>query len=267
MPKAVQARIARRERAERKRARTAARDPVSRAAGCVPSQFPHELGPPLPRLQARLIGRHAELVFHYRTLPRSRGCRPWGLTVAVFGSPAANATSSVIPSVTQFVVAPPAQGRVVVSLPFLSRAPYRFAAFSVSMFGRRGPKLEQTLKCSPAGCIPGPTFTGPQPRPLLPLVGIDRAQLQASLAFVVHRQRLWPPRRVVCPSLARCEITYVDPLYPSKPFRVGYRVSGEQPRGCWMALSSGPLDPLPYADVRRGQNDLAGCLSWGTLPK
>jgi hypothetical protein len=57
-------------------------------------------------------------------------------------------------------------------------------------------------------------------------------------------------------------ITYVDPAFPASPYRVRYRIAGEQITGCWMGLLQSVLDPLPFRDARRGRLELAACASW-----
>lgn len=105
------------------------------------------------------------------------------------------------------------------------------------------------------------------PEPVLPKRGLDLSALEASLAYAVDGQRLPPivhavPRASGCPSLDVCVVTYVDPAFPDSPYRVRYRIAGQQLPGCWMGLRSGPLDPLPFSDAFTGHLELAACASW-----
>lgn len=262
MPQAVQARYARRERAALKLLRAAAADPVTRAAGCVPAEFANELGPPLPTIRTQVLGRHVEFAYRFRHVPASLGCRPWSLTVVISGPASYGGAGRWVQG---FDVHTTPAGRIVMPLPKQTKAPFTYIVAALTITGRRGALLRGTVNCRGA-CLPSLTFNGPQPRHPLP-VKLARSQLEASLRFVVSREREWPPSRVACASRTRCTITYADPLYPKQPFRIGYTLSGERLPGCWMALSTGPLDPLPYQDVEQGERELAGCLSWGALPR
>ena len=262
MPKAVQARVRRSEREALRLLRAASSAPATLNAGCVPGEFPNEVGPPLPAVRPQVLGRHVEFTYRFAHMPSSLGCRPWALTVVVIGHSHSN-----IPGtgrwVQDFDVHATPRGRVVMPLPRLTQPPYTFVVATETVNGRRGPLLKGNVHCRGA-CLPSLTFQGSQPSRPLP-VDLERSQLEASLRFVVSRERLWPPRRVTCTSNRNCTISYTDPLYPKMPFRIGYTVSGERLSGCWMALSTGPRDPLPYQDVKQGENELAGCLSWGAL--
>jgi hypothetical protein len=266
MPAKVVARLEAQERAALARARDHVHDPRTQAGGCVATRFPGTLGPPLPQITARLLGRHVALVIHYRTRPASAHCRPATLLVAVRSS----ATPSGVPWVREFPVEPPSAGRLELSVPPYSPGPYRLIARSVSMFGDPGPELDVHLACN-GRCVP-PLHTGADydalPKPLLPLIAITRAQLEASFRFAVSRERDPRPAQVACASSSRCVVSYVDASFPHSPYRVAYLVEGEPVAGCWMARldGSGVLDPLPYSDARKGETDLAACRSWGSIP-
>jgi hypothetical protein len=266
MPAKVVARLEAEERAALARARDDVHDARTRAGGCVATQFPGRLGPPLPRITARLLGRHVALVVRYRTRPTSAHCRPATLLVAVRSV----ATPSGVPWVREFRIEPPAAGRLELSVPPYSPGPYRLIARSVSMFGDPGPELRVRLACN-GRCMP-PLHAGADfdalPKPLLPLTAITRVQLESSFRFAVSRERDPRPARVTCPSSYRCVVSYVDASFPHSPYRIAYLVEGERVAGCWMARldGSGALDPLPYSDAPKGQIDLAACRSWGSLP-
>jgi hypothetical protein len=266
MPANVVARLEAQEHAALVRAREHARDPRTRAGGCVATRFPGSPGPPLPKITARLLGRHVALVIRYRTRPTSAHCRPSTLLVAV----RSNATPSGVPWVKEFRVEPPAAGRLELSVPPYSPGPYEVVARSVSMFGDTGPTARIRLACT-GRCVP-PLRAGADydalPKPLLPLTAITRVQLESSFRFAVSRERDPRPARVTCPSSNRCVVSYVDASFPRSPYRVAYLVEGERVAGCWMARldGSGALDSLPYSDARKGQIDLAACRSWGSVP-
>ena len=101
------------------------------------------------------------------------------------------------------------------------------------------------------------------PAPILPLRGVGRASLEASLRYVLAGERSAPlARGARCPTLRLCEATFVDPSFPRSPYRVQYRIAGEQISGCWMGLRGAILDELPYPDASTGRLQLAGCRSW-----
>jgi hypothetical protein len=258
-PKAVQARIRREIEAAMKQLRAATAAPATRSAGCGPGEFANELGPLEPSVQPQVLGRHVQFTYRFAHVPSSLACRPWSLTVVLIG----HSTHGPSQWVQEFDVHQTPQGRVVMPLPRVSHPPYTYIVTTETIQGHRAPLLRGKIDCRGL-CLPGLTFDGPQPSHPLP-VDLERSQVEASLRFVVSRERLWPPRHVGCASRTKCTITYADPLYPKLPFRIGYTVSGERRRGCWMALSTGPRDPLPYRDVKQGESELAGCVSWGTL--
>ena len=74
----------------------------------------------------------------------------------------------------------------------------------------------------------------------------------------------WAPiaRGASCPTLRLCEATFVDPSFPGSPYRVRYRIAGEQVSGCWMGLKGATVGKLPYPDASTGRLQLAGCRSW-----
>ena len=101
------------------------------------------------------------------------------------------------------------------------------------------------------------------PAPILPLRGVDRSALEASFNHVLAGER-WAPlvRSSRCPTLRLCEATFVDASFPRSPYRVRYRIAGEQVAGRWMGLKGAIVDELPYADASTGRLQLAGCSSW-----
>ena len=230
--------------------RAAAAAPATRSAGCGPGEFANELGPPEPSLQPQVLGRHVAFTYRFAHVPSALACRPWSLTVVLIGHSAHRPSQWV----QAFDVHATPRGRVVMPLPRASHPPYTYIVTTETIQDHRAPLLGGKIDCRGL-CLPGLTFKGPQPSHPLP-VDLDRSQLEASLRFVVSRERLWPPRHVACTSRTNCTITYADPLYPKMPFRIGYTVSGERLHGCWMALSTGPRDPLPYQDVKQGESEL-----------
>jgi len=94
------------------------------------------------------------------------------------------------------------------------------------------------------------------------LHGLTRGQLEASLREVIVGEH-WPSASgASCSSLRSCLVTLVTPGFPHQPYRVRYRIAGEQINGCWMGMYAGAVDPLPYSDAGTGPLELAGCRSW-----
>jgi hypothetical protein len=102
----------------------------------------------------------------------------------------------------------------------------------------------------------------PIPRPVLPLRGVDRTGLEATLRYVVADERAAKPTSARCVTLSSCQLTYVDPDFRKSPYRVRYRIAGEQVRGCWMAWREATVDKPPYEDAWKGRLQLAGCIAW-----
>jgi hypothetical protein len=274
LPPAVKERIARVNKDLGDRARAAAQLPATAANGCEPAGLGSPLGAPAPRIDvARIIGHHVEVVFNFVRMPPSPACRPWELAVVVYSG------SKASPTYKNFVQRswlPGRNGRVVLDLPWTGRAPYHLIVTASTINGRRGPAVERLLRCpgtrsAVRGCLRGyrPSLHAyPMPKPVLPKRGLDRAALEASLAYALAGESRPPlvhavPRTSRCPSLNTCVVTYVDPAFPDSPYRVRYRVAGQQLPGCWMAMRSGrALDPLPFSDAFTGRLELAGCASW-----
>jgi hypothetical protein len=253
------------------RAKAAARLPATAANGCVPSSF-GSLGSPAPSISSRLLGHHVEVVFNFTRMPTSLACRPFELAVVVFAGK--KASSSFKNSVGRFWLQGP-RGRAVVDLPWSGNPPYRVNVSSATITGRRGPQVERSLPCPGThsvvrGCLPGyrPTaHTNPMPKPVLPVRGLDLSSLEATLRYAISGQRTPPivdsvPQASSCASLKVCTVTYVDPAFPGSPYRVRYRIAGQQVRGCWLGWREGAIDPLPFPDATIGQSDLAACSSW-----
>jgi hypothetical protein len=57
-------------------------------------------------------------------------------------------------------------------------------------------------------------------------------------------------------------VTYVDPAFPDSPYRVRYRLAGQQVPGCWMGIRGSVLDARPFPDAFTGRLELAACVSW-----
>ena len=212
-----------------------------------------------------MLGHHVEVVFGFRALPRSLTCRPWLLTVVTYSG----AGSSFKNWVEHYRVRG-ARGRVVLDLPWYARPPYRLIVTSETIVGLQSRRIDLALRCPRAGCLPGyqpAPHSYPMPKPVLPIRGLDRPTLEAALRYVLADERTPPvleavPRSSRCPSLTRCVVTYVDPAFPASPYRVEYRIAGEQLSGCWMGMRQGALDPLPFPDANTGRLELAACASW-----
>jgi hypothetical protein len=255
-------------------ARTAARLPLTRQSGCVGAGRSGDpsLGPPPPAVKAWILGHHVEAVFSFRGLPRSLACRPWLATVVVYSGK--RSSSGYSNQVGRFRVRG-SRGRVVVGLPYGGRPPYRLSISSETIGGRRGPTVDRSLTCPGthklvAGCLPGyrpPLHANPLPEPVLPIRGLSKSALEATLKYVLGDERTPPvieaiPSAVECRALTSCEVTYEDPGFPASPYRVRYRIAGQQIRGCWMGLNQGLVGRPPFDDARRGRAQLAGCSSW-----
>jgi hypothetical protein len=275
-PAPVRARLEREQRQWLVRAKRASRQPESAAAGCVwfmASWGRREIGPPAPKLTtARIIGHHVEVVFEFSKLPSSDRCRPAGLTVVVFSGKHASPTFNNAGAIGRYRIAS-ARGRVISDLPWFGAPPYHVVANAETILGKRSANVELPLICPGGdrvrGCLPGyrPARHGWNlPEPVLPVRGLNRATLERSFRYVVAKERLPYPQRVRCASLGYCVITYVDPAYPKMPYRIRYRVAGQQVRGCWMAMRERGLDPRPFEDAGTGRGELAGCASWLEVP-
>jgi hypothetical protein len=254
------------------RAKRASRQPETVAAGCVrfkASWGRGEIGPPAPKLKkTRIIGHHVEVVFEYSKLPSADSCRPAGLTVVVYSGKHASPTYNSSGAISRYLVTS-ARGRVISDLPWGSSAPYRVFATSETIVGKRGPTVEFPLFCPGGdrvkGCLPGyrpALHDWDLPQPILPVIGVDHATLERSLRYVIAQERVPYPQRARCASLHVCEITYVDPAYPKTPYRIRYRVAGEQVRGCWMAMRDRILGQRPFEGSGIGRLELAGCAGW-----
>ena len=157
-------------------------------------------------------------------------------------------------------------GRALIDLPWTSRAPYQVWVSAHTLLDLPGPYVKQRLACPSAGCLPGYThealLSGSPPPPVLPLHGLTRAQLEASVREVVAGQT-WPSVIATrCESLHLCVLTFMTPGFPKQPYRVPYLIFGQQVNGCWMGWHQRNLDPLPYTDAGNGPMELAGCRHW-----
>ena len=226
------------------------------------------LGPPPPELVPRILGHHVEIAFDYPSMPSSPACRPAILDVVVYGGRKASPTFKN--AVGHYLLRGP-RGRVVLDIPWFGRPPYQVSVNSTSIAGVRGPSVERPLRCPGTGdlvkgCLPGyrpPLHSWPMPAPVLPLRSVDRPSLEESFRYVLAGER-WAPlvRSSRCPTLRLCEATFFDPSFPRSPYRVRYRIAGEQVAGCWLGLKGAIVDELPYADASTGRLLLAGCRSW-----
>jgi hypothetical protein len=270
-PPVVRRLLEREQQAAYARAKAASKLPRTREAGCVPVADPSGktlLGPPAPHVQARIIGHQVEVFYRFDRLPESAACRPAGITVVVHSNNSTAPSGSPVPSVGDYFVVGPV-GRLTLDLPWYTRAPYDLLVTSSTLLGYRSTYIRPQLACPRAGCLDGyspPLHSSPLPLPLpqpvLPLAGLNRVQLEESLRYVISGER-WPSARDAhCASLSSCTVTQATPGFPTHPYRIHYRMAGQQVRGCWMGLSDGPVDALPYPDAGRGPLELAGCRSW-----
>lgn len=270
-PPAVRDRIVREQQAFLKSAKEASRLPATVSAGCQPSEIPGgTLGPPPPEIATRILGHHVEVVFHYPSLPRSAACRPAGLDVVVYSGEKASSSFNNAGGVGHYLLRGP-HGRVVLDVPWFAEPPYHVSASSTTVVGIRGRSIERSLRCPGTGepvkgCLAGyrpPLHALPMPAPVLPLRGVDRASLEASLRYVLAGERRAPlARSSRCPTRHLCEVTFIDPSFPRLPYRVRYRIAGEQIAGCWMGLRGATVGELPYPDASAGRHQIAACISW-----
>jgi hypothetical protein len=265
MPAAVRARLEREQQRLLDLARSAAGEPASRANGCVPGDY-GSLGPPPPRVSPRVLGYQVEVLVTFDRMPRSLACRPWRLRVFVHSS-----DGKLNPDSAGGFQIHARRGRVVVDLAWYGKPPYRLKVYAESLAGRYGKAVEVPLRCPSTGafakgCLAG-TSGSSLPKPVLPLRGVTRASLEASLEYLLSAQRRPPllhaaPVSSECTTLRTCEITYVDSAFPDSPFRIRYRIVGQQVRGCWMGRHQGFLEEKPYEDAGGGPLSLAACASW-----
>jgi len=272
MPEVVQERGLEAQQALSTEAQAAARLPATKANGCVSSEPGAPLGAPAPRIFPRLLGHHVEVRFEFARLPKSPACRPFVLTVVVYGGQKASSTFKNW--VERFRVRG-RRGRVALFLPFLAKSPYHVIVNAQTITGHYGPNVERPLSCpgtssSIAGCLRGykpELHSYPMPKPVLPLRGLDLRSLSASFAQVLTDEASPPitkaiPKGSRCLSLRLCEVTYVDPAFPRSAYRVRYAIAGQQVEGCWLGLKGERIGEMPYDDAGSGRIFLAGCASW-----
>jgi hypothetical protein len=266
-PPAVLKLLEQAQRAGLERAQAAAKSTASLADGCVvvtDAGGTARLGPPAPTVRARIIGHQVELLLRYRQLPDRDPCRPGTVTVVVFSGKAASGSFNNLGAVETYAVDGPV-GRALVDLPWTGRAPYRLSVSSSNVLGLSGVTVKLPLSCPAAGCLPGyqpQLHSWPLPKPTLPLRGLTRTQLESSVREVVVGEH-WPSATTAsCASLHSCLVTLVTPGYPKQPYRVRFRIAGQQVSSCWLGWYQGPVDPFPYSDAGTGPLELAGCRDW-----
>ena len=216
MPPAVRDRILGEQRALLAQAREAARLPATAEAGCEPSGIQGAgLGPPSPEVEPRILGHHVEVEFSYGSMPSSAACRPAILDVVVYSGEKASPSFNNAGGVGRYLLRG-RRGRVVLDVPWSGRPPYHVLVNSTTADGRRGPSVERLLSCPGTGdpvrvCLPGyrpAAHDWPMPEPVLPLRGVERESLEASLRYVLAGERSAPVTRGArCPSLLLCEVT------------------------------------------------------------
>ena len=266
-PPVVNAILERTQRAIHAEAVAAAKLKRTTTAGCVPVAAPWrkpDLGPPSPSFNARVIGHQVEVNFEYAHLPTSSACRPRTLTVVVYSGELASTTFNNAGAVGTYELRGP-RGRTTVDLPWGGRAPFHVQVTSETLLGFRGAEGRRLLACPAAGCLPGykpSPHAWTLPLPVLPLRGLDRSELAASLRYVVAGETWTTAKGASCSSLRSCTVTLVTPGFPDDPYRVRSRMAGQQVPGCWMGMSTGAIDPLPYRDPGLGPVELSGCASW-----
>jgi hypothetical protein len=155
----------------------------------------------------------------------------------------------------------------VIRLPLYSIPPYKLTVAAVTLMGRRSKLVEDVLACPAEGCLEGdaPPPHGPLAHARhFPLRGVDRVQLERSFREAIDAiARAAPHMRYAarCTSRSSCSVTYTDPLYPRRPYRVEYRIEGEQARGCWLVSTWKRIGEPPYEDAFWAGPE-AGCVGW-----
>ena len=270
-PPAVRDRNTRERQAYLELARDAARAPRTAAGGCRPSDMPGgSPGAPPPQIAPRILGHHVEVVVTYASTPRSAACRPLFLDVVVYSGKKSSASFNNAGGVGHYLLRGQ-RGRIVLDIPWGGKPPYRVSVNSRGADDRRGPGIERALTCPVtgetirgclAGYLPAP-HEWTMPEPVLRIRGLNRSTLEASLRHVLEGEQ-WAPltRAVRCSTLRQCEVTFVDASFSRSPYRVQYRIAGEQISGCWMALRGRFIDERPYPDAGGGRLQLAGCAAW-----
>lgn len=219
--------------------------------------------PPRPKIAARVLGHHVEVAYDIARLPKP--C-PVELSVVVYSGRKATSTFN---NYVQRYWLDAEHGRVTLDLPWGGRPPYHVIAETATPAGMRA-RVERSLRCPSPGCLAGyrPSLHSyPLPKPVLRVRGVDRRGLETSFDYALAGERRLPPvnavpRSVRCASRASCTVTYVDPDFGSSPYRVRYRVAGQQVPGCWMAMRGAVLDERPFEDAFTGQLELAACVTW-----
>jgi hypothetical protein len=141
------------------------------------------------------------------------------VTVVVHSSKSTAPSGSTVPSVGNYLLVGPV-GRLTLDLPWYTRAPYDLTVESSTLLGYRSTYVKRRLACPRAGCLDGyspPPHSSPLPQPVLPLTGLTRAQLEASLRYVVSRER-WPSARTAhCSSLVHRDADHARIPEPALP--------------------------------------------------
>jgi hypothetical protein len=249
------------------RVRAAVKRAPSIADGCVRTTDaggkPY-LGPPAPSVRARIIGHQVEILIRYQSLPASDPCRPATVTAVVFSGKPASGSFNNNGAVGTYAVEAPV-GRALVDLPWGGRAPYGLLVSSTNVLGMRSMMVKVPLACPAAGCLPGyhpELHSLPLPEPVLPVRGLTRAELQASVREVVAGES-WPSATgATCASLHSCLVMLVTPGFPKQPYRVRFQIVGQQLAGCWLGWYREAVDQFPYPDAGTGPLELAGCKNW-----
>lgn len=266
-PEAVAKLIVQMQRAAQERLQRAARLTPSTADGCVPFtdvSGKSSLGPPAPDVRARIIGHQVEVLLRYRSLPDADDCRPAVVTAAVYAGTPGTSSYDALGGIANYAVDGPV-GRGLIDLPWGTHGPYSLLVESTTAVGMRGETRTLRLACPAGGCLAGyqpKLHSFPPPKPVLPIVGLTRLQLQTSLREVSAGEQ-WPSATTAeCSSLHACTVTLVTPGFPKQPYRVRFEMFGQQVSGCWLGWYSGAIDPFPYPDAGTGPLELAGCLHW-----
>ena len=271
MPDAVQKRLADRQRRQIETLRRAGSQQPSRAAGCVPNRaFSGHLGPPLPDLEARIIGHYAEVVFRYSTLPTSAACRPVALIASVTGArtpTATNSSTSTLPWRKDVLLTGKA-GRLLVHLPWIdgSRAPFVLRVSVFTMNGRRSDQTVTRLTCPSQGCLTGaqldPYPDHPSEARVFPLRNTTGSRVLATIRYILATDQAGTSPHARCSSPTRCIVTYTDASFPRSPYRLELTIGGDQVPGCWFVTATRPLAEPPYEDAPTDPRVEAGCNSW-----
>ena len=232
----------------------------SLGAGCKPNDYPGSLGPPAPRVTARIFGHHVEAIVRFDNLPAALVCRPYAVRITIIGKPIRKDLR--FPWSQYYQLVGPV-GRGVIRLPLYATPPYDLHVVSGTPQNKISRTVKVRLRCPAAGCLDGEARGRSKPR-RFPLRGVSREQLEESFrdgVEAIGRSAPYMRLSTRCPSTTVCQVMFTDPLFSEQPYRIRYEIGGEQTAGCWLVRDREELDEPPYDDAY-ARGPAAGCVSW-----